>query len=34
MSKLSFFVMIAGLAGLAGLIVWAFERPLRPILRE
>lgn len=34
MSKLSFFVMIAALAGLAGLIVWAFDRPLRPILRE
>jgi POT family proton-dependent oligopeptide transporter len=34
MSKLSFFLMIAALAGVAGLVVWAFDRPLRPILRE
>jgi POT family proton-dependent oligopeptide transporter len=34
MSKLSFFAMIAALAAVAGLVVWAFDRPLRPILRE
>jgi len=34
MSKFWFFAMIAALAALAGVVVWAFDRPLRPILRE
>jgi len=34
MSKPAFFVMIAAVSGLAGLIIWAMERPLRPLLQE
>ena len=34
MDKALFFVMIAAIAAAAGLIIWAFERPLRPMLEE
>ena len=34
MDKASFFVMIAMLATVAGLMIWAFDRPLRPFLKE
>ena len=34
MAKNSFFLMIAIIAGLAGLVILAFVRPLRPILRS
>jgi POT family proton-dependent oligopeptide transporter len=34
MDKSAFFVMIAALATVAGLIIWAFDRPLRPFLKE
>lgn len=34
MDKASFFVMIAVLATVAGLMIWAFDRPLRPFLKE
>ena len=34
MSKLDFFLMIAAISAAAGLIVWAFDKPLKPILRE
>jgi POT family proton-dependent oligopeptide transporter len=34
MDKSAFFAMIAALATVAGLIIWAFDRPLRPFLRE
>jgi proton-dependent oligopeptide transporter, POT family len=34
MAKDSFFLMIAIIAGLAGLVILAFVRPLRPILRS
>jgi hypothetical protein len=34
MSKLDFFLMIAAISGVAGVIVWSFDRPLKPILRE
>jgi POT family proton-dependent oligopeptide transporter len=34
MSKSDFFLMIAGLAALAGLIVWAFDKPLKGIVKE
>ena len=34
MAKDSFFLMIAIIAGLAGLVILAFVRPLRPILRN
>ena len=32
MDKALFFVMIAAISGLAGLIIWAFDRPLQPML--
>jgi POT family proton-dependent oligopeptide transporter len=34
MSKADFFLMIAGIAGLSGVIVWSFDRPLKPMLKE
>ncbi len=34
MSKPTFFVMIAAVSAVAGLIIWAMERPLRPLLQE
>jgi POT family proton-dependent oligopeptide transporter len=34
MDKANFFVMIAALATVAGLMIWAFDRPLRPFLKE
>jgi len=34
MDKALFFVMIAGVAALAALIIWLLERPLRPLLKE
>jgi hypothetical protein len=34
MSKANFFLMIATISAVAGLIVWAFDRPLKPILKE
>jgi proton-dependent oligopeptide transporter, POT family len=34
MSKVSFFLMIAGISAIAGLIVWSFNKPLKPILKE
>jgi POT family proton-dependent oligopeptide transporter len=34
MSKPAFFVMIAAVSAVAGLIIWAMERPLRPLLQE
>lgn len=34
MDKAAFFVMIAGIAAVAGLIIRAFDRPLRPFLEE
>jgi len=34
MSKSTFFLMIAGISAIAGLIIWAMERPLRPLLEE
>jgi len=34
MSKLDFFLMIAAISAAAGVIVWAFDRPLKPILKE
>jgi len=34
MSKPTFFLMIAGISAIAGLIIWAMERPLRPLLEE
>ena len=33
MDKTAFFLMIAGVAALAGLVILAFNRPLRPILK-
>ena len=34
MDKSAFFAMIAALATVAGLMIWAFDRPLRPYLEE
>jgi POT family proton-dependent oligopeptide transporter len=34
MDKAHFFLMIAGIAAAAGLVIWAFNRPLRKILRD
>ena len=34
MAKSRFFLMIAIIAALAGLVILAFVRPLRPILRS
>ena len=34
MDKSAFFLMIAGVAALAGLIILMFNRPLRSALRE
>jgi hypothetical protein len=34
MSKPVFFIMIAGVSAIAGLMIWALERPLRPLLEE
>ncbi len=34
MSKPSFFLMIAAISGVSALMVWAFNRPLAPILKE
>ncbi len=32
MDKASFFLMLAGLAALAGIVIFAFNRPLRDVL--
>jgi len=34
MTKAHFFALIAAIAFAAGLMVWAFERPLRPIIKD
>jgi POT family proton-dependent oligopeptide transporter len=34
MDKSAFFLMIAGVAALAGLVILAFNRPLRAVLEE
>jgi POT family proton-dependent oligopeptide transporter len=34
MDKSLFFVMIAAIAGMAGLIIWAMEKPLKPYLEK
>jgi len=34
MSKPAFFLMIAAVSAIAGLIIWAMEKPLRPLLEE
>ncbi len=34
MDKMVFFLMIAGIATLAGAVILAFDRPLRPVLKE
>jgi POT family proton-dependent oligopeptide transporter len=34
MSKPAFFIMIAGVSAVAGLIIWAMEKPLRPYLQK
>ena len=34
MDKMMFFLMIAGVATLAGAVILAFDRPLKPFLRE
>jgi POT family proton-dependent oligopeptide transporter len=34
MDKSAFFLMIAGVAAVAGLVILAFDRPLRAALRE
>src|SRR5215210_2144277 len=34
MEKASFFLMIAAIAAVAGLVIWAFDRPLRSSLNE
>jgi POT family proton-dependent oligopeptide transporter len=34
MSKPAFFLMIAGVSTFAGLMIWAIEQPLRPLLEE
>ncbi|HEX4272730.1 MAG TPA: peptide MFS transporter, partial [Rhizomicrobium sp.] len=34
MDKAVFFAMIAAISAVAGLIIWAFDRPLRPYLEE
>jgi POT family proton-dependent oligopeptide transporter len=34
MDKASFFLMLAGIAALAGIIILAFNRPLRDILER
>jgi POT family proton-dependent oligopeptide transporter len=32
MAKADFFLMIADIAGAAGVLIWAFNRPLKPML--
>jgi POT family proton-dependent oligopeptide transporter len=34
MDKLTFFLMIAGIAAIAGAVIFAFDRPLRSVVRE
>jgi POT family proton-dependent oligopeptide transporter len=34
MDKASFFLLMAAITGAAGLVIWAFDRPLRPMLKE
>jgi POT family proton-dependent oligopeptide transporter len=34
MDKAMFFAMIALIATVAGVMIWAFERPLRPVMNE
>jgi POT family proton-dependent oligopeptide transporter len=34
MNKMHFFLMIAGIAALAGLLIWAFNRPLKPVIGD
>jgi hypothetical protein len=34
MDKGYFFLMIAAIAGAAGLVIWAFDRPLKPFLED
>jgi POT family proton-dependent oligopeptide transporter len=32
MNRMSFFLMIAGIAGVAGLVIWTFNRPLKTVI--
>jgi POT family proton-dependent oligopeptide transporter len=34
MSKINFFLMIAAISAASAILVWAFDRPLKPILKE
>ncbi len=34
MDKFTFFLMIAGIAAIAGIVIWAFDRPLRSVIRQ
>ena len=34
MDKVSFFLMLAGIAALAGVVILAFKRPLRDVLED
>jgi POT family proton-dependent oligopeptide transporter len=34
MDKLTFFLMIAAIAAIAGVVIWAFDRPLRGVIRK
>jgi hypothetical protein len=34
MAKVDFFLMIAAVAIAAGIVIWAFDRPLRAALRQ
>ena len=34
MDKANFFLLMAAITGVAGLAIWAFDRPLRPMLQE
>jgi dipeptide/tripeptide permease len=34
MDKASFFLMIAMISAVAGAIIWAFDKPLRPYLED
>jgi POT family proton-dependent oligopeptide transporter len=34
MDKTNFFLMIAAIAGLAGIVIWSFNRPLRAVLKQ
>jgi len=34
MSQTAFFLMIAGVSGISGVMIWAMERPLRDLLND